>query len=135
MTAVRGWPKEDRIRWVEERLRTQIAFDSGKQDVQLKYKGPRKSLEIWLSKERDGLSWHQIVIKYFPDYLRRKNNSAGISKARRAYDVVERALAPSLKAMLHAGLEERIREVFECTPEEFKSYLSSVRTSGHKKSK
>src|SRR5713226_1969776 len=130
MTTTERWPKEDRIRWVEERLRDRVAQESGRAEyVDLPEEFPgRKSLEVWLAKERDGQSWQQIVIKHFPEYVKRKtpSKSAGISRARRAYMLVERALEPSRKSSLRWWLDERIKEVFGCTPKDFKKYLSSI---------
>jgi hypothetical protein len=79
-----AWPKEDLIRWVEWRLRERLTKESGRdpgRDLDAEGVPDRISLEVWLAKERDGLSWQQIVIKYFPQYLKRAQKSAGISKA------------------------------------------------------
>src|SRR5439155_15248328 len=93
-----GWPKEDRIRWVEWRLKERIAKESGRHaDRDLDAEGipDRITLEVWLAKERDGLSWQQIAIKYFPQYTHDGQKSAGVSKARRVYMLVERAVSPT----------------------------------------
>ena len=93
-----GWPKEDRIRWVEWRLKERIAKESGRyadRDLSAEGVPDRISLEVWLAKERDGLSWQQIVIKYFPQYVGRRQKSAGMSKARRVHGLVKAVLSPT----------------------------------------
>src|SRR2546422_11121861 len=122
------WPKEDRIRWVEWRLRERIAKESGRSDRDLDAeKVPdRISLQVWLAKERDGLSWQQIVIKYFPQYAEHEKRLAGMSKARRVYMLVERALEPKKKESVRRILDSRIQSLFGCTPEQFKKYLDSI---------
>jgi hypothetical protein len=125
------WPKHDRIAWVEERLRDRFAARDGRLDGhELDARGvpDQMSLEVWLAKERDGLSWQQIVIKYFPRYIKERQKAAGMSKARRVHMLVNRALEPPPKQSFHDYLGEQIREIFGCTPEEFKAYLDSIRT-------
>ena len=46
----------------------------------------RIDLEVWLAKVRDRLSWQQIGLKFFTS-----KNAASISKARRAYERVQRS--------------------------------------------
>src|SRR5579863_2199374 len=61
------WPKGDRIRWVEERLRERGAKEIGHlshRDLDTEGVPDRTSLEVWLAKERDGSSWQEIVIQY-----------------------------------------------------------------------
>lgn len=129
MQKAKRWPKRDRIAWVGQRLLERLAAREGRiNDLELDAKGvpDQTSLEVWLAKERDGLSWQQIVIKYFPNYPKSKRKSAGISKARRVYDLVERALEPTPQRKLQLWLDQRIRNVFNCTPEQFKRYLKSI---------
>jgi len=45
--------------------------------------------------------------------------------ARRAYARIERAIAPSKKDFMWTWLDKRIKEVFGCTPEQFKRYIRS----------
>jgi hypothetical protein len=98
-----AWPKEDQIRWVEWRIREQTIQEGKYVDERGKWlleegaAGGRKfALEdniadyaVWLLKERDGLSWHQIAYRFFP-----AATEEGIetfeSRVRRAYDRVER---------------------------------------------
>jgi hypothetical protein len=136
MTAAERWPTSDRVRWVEERLKALVAFKSGqlKPWVVVREKLPRKSMEVWLAKERDKVSWQRIVINHFPQYIKAGKKGAGISKARRVHLEVERALEPSTKQLLREHLEDRIKDLFACTPRQFKSYLESIRTRKLKKS-
>lgn len=111
------WPIEDRIRWVEQRLREWESVRRGSRSADPQFVGclpVRKDLEVWLAKERDGLSWQQIAIKYL-----RQSGMAALSKTRRAHARVERAIAPSRKELQWGWLDGRIREVFGCTPEQF----------------
>jgi hypothetical protein len=129
------WPKPNRIAWVEQRLLERLAANKGKVDHREldSHDVPEElSLNVWLAKDRDGLSWQQIVRKYFPRYLRTQQKDAGISKARRAYGVVERALEPTPKVSIRGFLNARIEDLFGCTPEEFKKYLESIRTDKRK---
>jgi hypothetical protein len=123
------WPKEDRIRWVEWRLNERRSQEAGRnphRNLDAEGIPDRRALEVWLSKVRDKLSWQQIVIKYFSQYDRRGKRAAGMSKARRVYASVERALSPSRKRILRYALGARIQAVFGCSPAEFKSYLDSI---------
>ncbi len=125
-----GWPKEDRIRWVEWRRNERLSEAAGRnpgRDLDAEGVPDLQSLEIWLSKERDGFSWQQIVIKHFPQY-RRGQKSAGVSKARRVFASVERALSPTPKQLIGSILDARIKRVFGCTPEQFKRYLDAIPT-------
>lgn len=129
------WPKEDRIRWVEWRIRERIAKELGRSDRDLDSEGipDKNSLEVWLAKERDGLSWQQIAIKYFPQYGKSQRKSAGVSKARRAHGIVERAFSPTIQESVKYALDFRIRDVFGCTPEQFVKYLDLVKARKRRK--
>ena len=136
MTSVeQRWPRNDRIRWVETRRRALVSFRSGELAawVVVDEDLPLQSMEVWLAKERDGLSWQQIVIKFFPEYRGSRRKSAGVSKARRVYAEVERALEPSEKDRLEKYLDVRIAELFNCSPEQFDQYLESVRLGRRRK--
>jgi hypothetical protein len=109
-----AWPKEDRIRWVEWRRNERLSDAAGRnpgRDLDAAGVPHLQSLEVWLSKERDGLSWQQIVIKHFPQYGQRGHRSAGISKARRVHASVEKALSPPPKQVLRYILDARIEDV------------------------
>src|SRR5690348_444104 len=138
MNAKESWRKEDRIRWVEWRLRERTTAEKEKEkdrtelDIDREHEldaagvPPRLALEIWLAKDRDSQSWLQIVIKFLPQYAKAK--VAGISHARRLHSTVQRALEPQGKKALKNHLDSRIRELFQCTPEAFKRYLNSIST-------
>lgn len=98
-----AWPKEDKIRWIEWRIR-ELTIQQGKYVDQrgkwlLKEKaaGDRKlalgdkvaDYAVWLLKERDGLSWHQIAHMVFPAATEEEIETFE-SRVRRAYDRVER---------------------------------------------
>jgi hypothetical protein len=128
---VPGWSKEDFVRWVEQRLRER----EGRAELDvLDSQGipDELNLRVWLAKERDGQSWQQIAIKYFPQYGSAVK-SAGMSKARRAYEVVARRLEPTARQRFTYHMESVIREVFSCTPEDFKRYLNSIRVDRRRK--
>lgn len=75
-----SWPWEDRIRWVEWRVRELTIENGNYVDERGKWllegvaAGGRKFLihdavaeyAVWLLKARDGLSWHQIAYRLFP---------------------------------------------------------------------
>src|SRR5260370_23874690 len=68
------------------------------------------SLLTWLAQEKlergkKGLSWFQIARAYFPAI---KNRDAAISKARRAYESVERFLHPTEKERRREWLDSKI---------------------------
>jgi hypothetical protein len=97
------WPKEDRIRWVEWRIRERTIREGryvdlrGKWLLEGKVAGGRKlapgdevaDYAVWLLKERDGLSWHQIAYRFFPAATEEEIETFE-SRVRRAYDRVER---------------------------------------------
>ena len=122
-----GWSKEHRIRWVEQRLLERRAKEKGRIEDDLDAMGipDSTSLEVWLAKERDGLSWQQIVIKYYPQYRKSTIKTAGISKARRAYMSVENS--PDRKKSFKHGMDETIQDLFGCSPQDFKRYIDSIR--------
>jgi len=123
-----AWSKEDCISWVRQRIRNWAAYEADKGQVSPDREGiPDKlSLQVWLAKEADGRSWQQIVLKYFPQYRGKSVQTAGISRARRCHEAVERALSPTPQERLHSMIDGRIRQWFECTPEQFKQYLNSI---------
>ena len=117
------WPQEDRIRWVEQRLKEWDSVESGRRPKDFAEQLPeRNDLEVWLGKEREGLSWQQVAIRYFPDCFKRSKN-AGMSMARRAHGRIEYAIAPPRRQLVNQLLDGRIRKLFGCTPEEFRKYL------------
>ena len=124
------WPKKDRIQWAEQRLLEWESLAAGRRAPDPKFERrlpARKDLEVWLAKEREELSWQQVVIKYFPEYLNRgKGKTAGVSTARRAHQRIEEARAPSRKQYLRSWLDGSIEELFRCTPDEFRSYILST---------
>jgi len=83
-----------------------------------------KDLEVFLAKERDGLSWQQIATKHFPDCTRR-SKAAGMSTSRRAHKRIEDAIAPPKRKYIKMLLDSRIEELFGVKPETFKKYLRS----------
>jgi hypothetical protein len=143
-TTVR-WPQKDRIRWVECRLQDRIRAEQQKQEGRHEFDPDyeneldatdipdRRSLEVWLAKERDGHSWQQIVIKFFPEIPAGQRKTAGISKARRAHALVERRLEPTRKEALRRYLDACVQDLFQCTPQDFKRYLDSIGTRKPKK--
>lgn len=140
--------KDDRIKWVEWKLQQRVEAEEGKIGHKLRapsdeYRADhgqldaegvpdQKSLEVWLAKERDGLSWNGIVIRFFPQYSRKSQKSGGMSKARRVHGVVKRALEPSVKEEFRQFMVHRIDELFGCTPENFKRYLLSIKIKNEK---
>jgi hypothetical protein len=131
-----AWPKKDRIQWVEWRRNERLSQESGlnpERDLDAEGVPDRLSLDVWLAKERDGLSWQQICIKFLPEYGPRGKRSAGMSKSRRMHASVERALSPSRKQSIRYALDVRIQDLFGCTPEEFKKYLDSISSQKRRK--
>jgi hypothetical protein len=98
-----AWPKDDKIRWVEWRIREltiqegKYVDQRGKWLLEEKAASGRKlalgdkvaDYAVWLLKERDGLSWHQIAYRFFPAATEEKIE-AFESRVRRAYGRVER---------------------------------------------
>jgi hypothetical protein len=98
-----AWPKEDQIRWVEWRIRDltiqkgKYLDQRGKWLLEEKTAGGRRlalvdkvaDYAVWLLKERDGLSWHQIAYTFFPAATEEEIETFE-SRVRRAYDRVER---------------------------------------------
>ena len=97
------WSLDDRIRWVEWRIR-QLTIRNGQYiDGRAKWLLEERALggrrlelgdqvadyAVWLLKVRDNLSWHQIAYRCFPGATE-KNIEKYESKARRIYDRVER---------------------------------------------
>lgn len=97
------WPREDRIRWVEWRIREltiqggRYVDERGKWLLEEKAARGRKFVPgdqvgdyaVWLLKERDGLSWHQIAYRFFPGATEEVIETFK-SRVRRAYKRVER---------------------------------------------
>jgi hypothetical protein len=85
-----AWEKQHLINWIETRVIRGIGGvpEAGRPE--------RIDLEIWLAKVRDGLSWQQIALKFFTS-----KNSASLSKARRAYERVQRS---------HPGVKQKARK-------------------------
>ncbi len=98
-----AWPKEDKIRWVEWRIRELTIQEGkymdqrGKWLLEEKAAGDRKlapgdkvtDYAVWLLKERDGLSWHRIAHRFFPAATEEEIETFE-SRVRRTYDRVER---------------------------------------------
>jgi hypothetical protein len=97
------WPQEDRIRWVEWRIR-ELTIESGEYVDQRgrwlleeKGAGGRKlapgdevaDYAVWLLNERDELSWHQIAYRFFPSATE-EDIEKYESRVRRTFDRVER---------------------------------------------
>ncbi len=117
-TADHPWGQEDRVRWVEWRVR-ELTIERGKYvdergKLLLEEKAARgrklvwgdavADYAVWLLKERDGLSWHQIAYRFFPaateDHIETFE-----SRVRRAYGRVERS-HPGSKHYKPAPLSE-----------------------------
>jgi hypothetical protein len=98
-----AWPKEDKIRWIEWRIRELTVQEGkyvdqrGKWLLEEKAAGDRKlalgdkvaEYAVWLLKERDGLSWHQIAHRFFPGATEEEIETFE-SRVRRVYARVER---------------------------------------------
>lgn len=97
------WPKEDKIRWIEWRIRELTVQEGkyvdqrGKWLLEEKAAGDRKltlgdkvaDYAVWLLKERDGLSWHQIAHRFFPGATDEEIETFE-SRVRRVYGRVDR---------------------------------------------
>ena len=102
-TAKHPWESEDRVRWVEWRVREltiqrgEYTDERGKILLEAKAAGGRKlalgdrvaEYAVWLLKERDGLSWHQLAYRFFPNATE-ENIETFESRVRRVYNRVER---------------------------------------------
>jgi|GEM_PF-5979222 len=98
-----AWAKEDRVRWVEWRIRELTVQEGkyvdprGKWLLEEKAAGDRKlalgdkvaDYAVWLLKERDGLSWHQVAHRFFPA-ANDEEIETFESRVRRVYGRVER---------------------------------------------
>jgi hypothetical protein len=114
-----AWPQEDRIRWIEWRVREltikngQYIDERGKWLLEQKAAGGRRFVlgdkiadyVVWLLKVRDGLSWHQIAYRFFPGATEDEIEKFE-SKVRRAYARVERS-HPGSEAYVPEELFER----------------------------
>jgi hypothetical protein len=97
------WPHEDCIRWVEWRIREltiesgEYVDERGKWLLEEKAAGGRKIVPgdkvadyaVWLLKERDSLSWHQIAYRCFPTATE-EDIETYESRVRRIHGRVER---------------------------------------------
>lgn len=97
------WQQDDRIRWVEWRIREltiqggRYVDERGKWLLEEIAAGGRKFVledqvgdyAVWLLKERDGLSWHQIAYRFFPAATE-EEIEVFESRVRRAFKRVER---------------------------------------------
>jgi hypothetical protein len=97
------WPPDDRIRWVEWRVRKltvrkgHYVDERGKWLLEEKAAGGQKlalgdttaDYAVWLLKVRDGLSWHQLAYRFFPSATEHELEKYE-SRVRRAFARVER---------------------------------------------
>jgi hypothetical protein len=97
------WPKDDCVRWTEWRVREltikngKYVDERGKLLLEEKAGGGRRftpgdavaDYAVWLLKARDGLSWHQIAYRFFPNANEQEIGKYEL-RVRRAYDRVER---------------------------------------------
>ena len=107
------WPEDDRIRWIEWRVREltiqrgQYIDARGKWILEEKGAAGRKftlgdevsDYAVWILKIRDGLSWHQIAYRFYPSATEREIEKYEL-RVRRAYDRVERNHPGSAKYLL-----------------------------------
>lgn len=89
-----GWSEEDLIRWVEGH-----AIEQGNPRLRWSTRPPAHSLNIWLARKRDKLTWGQIARKFFPrNYQpgggKKWASNPAIGRARYAYNAVEKFLTP-----------------------------------------
>jgi hypothetical protein len=97
------WGLEDRIRWVEWRIR-ELTISKGKYTdergrwlLEGKAAGGRKfepgdavsDYAVWLLHLRDGLSWHQLACRFFP-FATEESVEKFELRVRRMFDRVER---------------------------------------------
>ena len=118
-TVHHSWGQEDRIRWVEWRVREltieagEYVDERGRLLLEAKAAGGRRptlgdkvvDYAVWLLKERDGLSWHQIAYQFFAT-ANEKQIETYESRVRRAYYRVERS-HPGSKQFKPTPLSER----------------------------
>ena len=97
-----AWPEDDRIRWVEWRVREltirngQYFDERGRWLLEEKAAGGRKlalgdeiaDYAVWLLKVRDKLSWHQIAYRFFSTATEGEIETYE-SRLRRVYQRVE----------------------------------------------
>ncbi len=102
-TAKHPWDPEDRVRWVEWRVREltiergEYIDGRGKLLLEAKAAAGRKlafgdkvaEYAVWLLRARDGLSWHQLAYRFFPSATE-QNIETFESRVRRVYNRVER---------------------------------------------
>jgi hypothetical protein len=98
------WPKDDKIRWVEWRIREltiergSYIDERGKWLLEQKAAGNRMlalgdkvaEYAVWLLKERDGLSWHQIAYRFFAAATEKEIETFE-SRVRRVHNRIERS--------------------------------------------
>ena len=115
---MKGWPKKDKISWVEWELRR--ARHGGGVVTHLAERPV--DLEVWLAKERDGKSWREVAHAHFP----KLNTEAGRSEARRSYgrvhDYVEERWVES-REQKTKRLRQMIEEQFGVTVDEFRLFI------------
>lgn len=98
--AIERWPLDDEIRCVQERVRDWSVLEQGLIDKgyekeladKLASMPSKEELQIWLYREKRGLSWNKIVQEFYPNT---KSNSARanadeVLKVRRAHAKVEK---------------------------------------------
>ena len=97
-----SWPLDDRIRWIEWRVREltikngEYVDERGRWLLDEKEAGGRKltlndevaNYAVWLLKVRDNLSWHQLAYRFFP-WATEDSVEGYESRLRRAYNRVE----------------------------------------------
>jgi hypothetical protein len=97
-----SWPLDDRIRWIEWRVRErtikngEYVDERGRWLLDEKEAGGRKltlndevaNYAVWLLKVRDNLSWHQLAYRFFP-WATEDGIEGYESRLRRAYNRVE----------------------------------------------
>ena len=97
------WPIDDEIRWVEQRLRERLLFRDGllREEVAARLEKSLGSipeaeeLQIWLYREKRGLSWNKIAHEMFPSTkgMSARMISDAISQVRRDHRKVERVFS------------------------------------------
>jgi hypothetical protein len=107
--AVNRWPIDDEIRWVEQRLRERLLLRDGlfRQEVAARLETSLGSipkaeeLQVWLYREKRGLSWTKVAHEMFPwtKGMSARLISDAISQVRRDHRRVERVF--SARARCH----------------------------------
>jgi hypothetical protein len=98
-----AWSDDHRINWVEWRVREltirngQYCDERGRWLLEAKEAGGRKfalgdkvaDYAVWLLRVRDGLSWHQVAYRFFPEATEPEIQKYQL-RVRRVYDRVEK---------------------------------------------